>query len=51
MRKEKVAPLADEKIPSFVALGHQVASGPQLTPEQELAIMTASSDGIDRCPR
>jgi hypothetical protein len=37
MRKEKVAPLADEKIPSFVALGRQVANGPQLTPEQEAA--------------
>jgi hypothetical protein len=37
MRKEKVAPLADEKIPSFVALGRQVANGPQLTPEQDAA--------------
>jgi hypothetical protein len=36
MRKEKVAPLAEDKIPSFVALGRQVAAnGPQLTPEQE----------------
>jgi hypothetical protein len=32
------APLADDKIPSFVALGRQVAAnGPQLTPEQEAA--------------
>jgi hypothetical protein len=38
MRKEKVAPLAEDKIPSFVALGRQVAAnGPQLTPEQEAA--------------
>ena len=37
-RKEKVTPLAEDKIPSFVALGRQVAaSGPQLTPEQEAA--------------
>jgi hypothetical protein len=36
MRKEKVAPLVEDKIPSFVALGRQVAAnGPQLTPEQE----------------
>jgi hypothetical protein len=35
MRKEKVVPLADDTIPSFVALGRQVAAnGPQLTPEQ-----------------
>ena len=38
MRKEKVAQLADDKIPSFVALGRQVAvNAPQLTPEQEAA--------------
>jgi hypothetical protein len=38
MRKEKVVPLADDKIPSFVALGRQVAvNAPQLTPEQEAA--------------
>jgi hypothetical protein len=38
MRKQKVAPLAEDKIPSFVALGRQVAAnGPQLTPEQEAA--------------
>ena len=37
-RKEKVAPLAEDKIPSFVALGRQVAaSEPQLTPQQEAA--------------
>jgi hypothetical protein len=36
-RKERMAPLADEQIPSFVALGRQVANGPQLTPEQEAA--------------
>jgi hypothetical protein len=30
--------LADDKIPSFVALGRQVAvNAPQLTPEQEAA--------------
>jgi hypothetical protein len=35
-RKERMAPLAEEEIPSFVALGRQVAAGaPQLTPEQE----------------
>ncbi len=35
-RKERMAPLAEEEIPSFVALGRQVAaSGPPLTPEQE----------------
>jgi hypothetical protein len=38
MRKGKVVPLTDDTIPSFVALGRQVAaSGPQLTPEQEAA--------------
>jgi hypothetical protein len=38
MRKAKIAPLAEDKIPSFVALGRQVAAnGPQLTPEQEAA--------------
>ena len=38
MRKEKVVPLTDDTIPSFVALGRQVAAnGPQLTPEQEAA--------------
>jgi hypothetical protein len=37
MRNEKVAPLSDEKIPSFVVLGCQVANEPQLTPEQEAA--------------
>jgi hypothetical protein len=37
-RKEKVAPSTEDKIPSFVALGRQVAaSEPQLTPEQEAA--------------
>jgi hypothetical protein len=37
-RKEKVTPLVEDKFPSFVALGRQVAaSGPQLTPEQEAA--------------
>jgi alkanesulfonate monooxygenase SsuD/methylene tetrahydromethanopterin reductase-like flavin-dependent oxidoreductase (luciferase family) len=34
-RKEKMAPLAEDKIPSFVALGRQVAATTQLTPEQE----------------
>jgi hypothetical protein len=38
MRKTNIAPLAEDKIPSFVARGRQVAaSGPQLTPEQEAA--------------
>jgi hypothetical protein len=38
MRKEKMAPFAEDKIPSFLALGRQVAAnGPQLTPEQEAA--------------
>ena len=38
MRKEKVVPLTDDTIPSFVALGRQVAANePQLTPEQEAA--------------
>ena len=32
-----MAPLADDKIPSFVALGRQVAATAQLTPEQEVA--------------
>jgi hypothetical protein len=33
-----MAPLAEDKIPSFVALGRQVvANGPQLTPEQDAA--------------
>jgi methylphosphotriester-DNA--protein-cysteine methyltransferase len=36
-RKEKIAPLTDDKIPSFVALGRQVAATTQLTPEQEAA--------------
>jgi len=37
-RKVRMAPLAEDKIPSFVALGRQVAAnGPQLTPEQEAA--------------
>jgi alkanesulfonate monooxygenase SsuD/methylene tetrahydromethanopterin reductase-like flavin-dependent oxidoreductase (luciferase family) len=35
-RKKRMAPLAEEEIPSFVALGRQVAAkGPQLTPEQQ----------------
>jgi hypothetical protein len=29
--------MADEKIPSFVGLGRQVANEPQLTPEPEAA--------------
>ena len=36
-RKEKMAPLAEDKIPSFAALGRQVAATAQLTPEQEAA--------------
>jgi alkanesulfonate monooxygenase SsuD/methylene tetrahydromethanopterin reductase-like flavin-dependent oxidoreductase (luciferase family) len=35
-RKQKMAPLAEDKIPSFVALGRQVAQT-QLTPQQEEA--------------
>ena len=37
MRKEKMAPLAEDRIPSFVALGRQVAETEQLTPEQAAA--------------
>ena len=37
MRKVKMAPLAEDMIPSFVALGRQVAATAQLTPEQEAA--------------
>ena len=38
VRKERVTPLVEDKIPSFVALGRQVAAdGPQLTPEQAVA--------------
>jgi hypothetical protein len=38
MRKAKISPLAEDEVPSFVALGRQVAAnGPQLTPEQEAA--------------
>jgi hypothetical protein len=37
MRKEKMAPLAEDRIPSFVALGRQVAETQQLTPEQAAA--------------
>jgi hypothetical protein len=36
-RKVKIAPPAEDKIPSCVALDRQVANGPQLTPEQEAA--------------
>ena len=36
-RKEKMAPLNEDEIPSFVALGRQVAVTAQLTPEQEAA--------------
>ena len=36
-RKEKMAPLAEDRIPSFVALGRQVAETNQLTPEQAAA--------------
>jgi len=35
-RKEKMAALADDKIPSFIALGRQVAAQ-QLTPQQQEA--------------
>jgi hypothetical protein len=35
--KVKIAPPAEDKIPSFVALGRQVAATAQLTPEQEAA--------------
>jgi hypothetical protein len=37
MRKEKMAPLAEDRIPSFLALGRQVAAPEQLTPEQAAA--------------
>jgi hypothetical protein len=37
MRKEQMAPLAKDQIPTFVALGRQVAATAQLTPEQEAA--------------
>ena len=37
MRKEKMAPLAEDRIPSFVALGRQVAETEQLAPEQAAA--------------
>ena len=36
-RKEKMAPLAEDKIPSYIALGREVAATTQLTPEQEAA--------------
>ena len=36
-RKEKMVPLAEDEIPSFVALGREVAATTQLTPEQEAA--------------
>ena len=36
-RKAKMAPLAEDKIPSFVALGREAAATAQLTPEQEAA--------------
>jgi hypothetical protein len=32
-----MAPLAEDKIPSFVALGREAAATAQLTPEQEAA--------------
>jgi hypothetical protein len=34
-RKQKMTPLADADIPSFVALGRQVTASAALTPEQE----------------
>jgi hypothetical protein len=34
MRKEQMVPLARDQIPSFVALGRQVAATAQLPPEQ-----------------
>ena len=37
MRKEQMVPLAKDQIPTFVALGRQVAATAQLTPEQEAA--------------
>jgi len=36
-RKQKIEPLSEDKIPSYVALGRQVAPTTQLTPEQEAA--------------
>jgi hypothetical protein len=37
--------MADEKIPSFVGLGRQVANEPQLTPEPEAARRSHSKIG------
>jgi alkanesulfonate monooxygenase SsuD/methylene tetrahydromethanopterin reductase-like flavin-dependent oxidoreductase (luciferase family) len=34
-RKQKIEPLSEDKIPSYVALGRQVTPATQLTPEQE----------------
>ena len=34
MRKEQMVPLAEDQIPTFVALGRQVAATAQLTPEE-----------------
>ena len=36
-RKEQMVPLTEDQIPTFVALGRQVAATAQLTPEQEAA--------------
>jgi hypothetical protein len=36
-RKQKIKPLSEDKIPSYVALGRQVAPATQLTAEQEAA--------------
>src|SRR6185437_13977413 len=50
-RKQKMAPLAEDKIPSFVALGRQVAANTQLTPQQEEArrkIMAAAQVPLEK---
>jgi len=50
-RKQKMTPLAEDKIPSFVALGRQVAANTQLTPQQEEArrkMMAAAQVPLDK---
>jgi len=37
IRKEQMVPLTEDQIPTFAALGRQVAATAQLTPEQEAA--------------
>ncbi|HXE16129.1 MAG TPA: LLM class flavin-dependent oxidoreductase [Stellaceae bacterium] len=50
-RKQKMTPLAEDKIPGFVALGRQVAANTQLTPQQEEArrkMMAAAQVPLDK---